>query len=775
MADSNVSGQPTRSATQDANQGIINPPSIKREAEQYATIQKPDSKLSEGIQNFSSSLGNALVKGMGREADEINNRREMEATARQGNESAINSIDKGKKRTGWTKAIFGQNIEYRVAQQRAATNGVNDLYLQELNNIDSNAGTSPEEYTSKLTQSLNDTLKKYDGDKETQTLVKARWLDHSKKLSAKQYESHYAYNQQQQRETYQTEVEQTFDAVNLESGLITSQEEAAEIQNKVYDMLAGKGRPDGMADEAHRLAISEVIQKNLRQGNIGAYNAAKTYGWFDENTEKEQITLDRALSEYDQKFTEQVTQTWEEAALQVEDNKTYEGMIGIYENLKKQLDVLGKRSSGTPKAETALTKRERMASKGIADVIKNREMVNEELDKFFEEGMSKARKEEAKAKQLADVKAAVSITNPIDRAGTISLTGANKSDQAEAMDLVLLDDITRLTGADSTVTPLQATQDLLANPQIAKQVRQRLKGKNIESPLVKQATETVLNGINGLVDEKGLLTDQGTIALNSIAVLAEDSGQFMNMVGKENYDKYQIIQRGMPIGQTIDQMQKHIDKYNTAKADKSKLGSEWSLKDGESKRDRITQLYHNFTGQYPSSQTLAYYMKDYDRALIINDQDRKFAEGYLKTSIESGAVQYNGMMIQGGKELTKDMEYGLPELLDFAQTQLGDDPSLLTTPLLTLGAVRDKDGKVSRLGQVAGINFRVVEDSLWIDSVNAQSPVRIGKDTLQRWARSLKEAKGLKLQKEESDDESFDRYMKDYREEWKNRPLKAGF
>lgn len=775
MEDSNVSGQPTRSATQDANQGIINPPSIKREAEQYATIQKPDSKLSEGIQNFSSSLGNALVKGMGREAGEINNRREMEATARQGNESAINSIDKGKKRTGWTKAIFGQNIEYRVAQQRAATNGVNDLYLQELNNIDSNAGTSPEEYTSKLTQSLNDTLKKYDGDKETQTLVKARWLDHSKKLSAKQYESHYAYNQQQQRETYQTEVEQTFDAANLESGLITSQEEAAEIQNKVYDMLAGKGRPDGMADEAHRLAISEVVQKNLRQGNIGAYNAAKTYGWFDDNTEKEQITLDRALSEYDQKFTEQVTQTWEEAALQVEDNKTYEGMIGIYENLKTQLDVLGKRSSGTPKAETALTKRERMASKGIADVIKNREMVNEELDKFFEEGMSKARKEEAKAKQIADVKAAVSITNPIDRAGTISLTGANKSDQAEAIDLVLLDDITRLTGADSTVTPLQATQDLLANPQIAKQVRQRLKGKNIESPLVKQATETVLNGINGLVDEKGLLTDQGTIALNSIAVLAEDSGQFMNMVGKENYDKYQIIQRGMPIGQTIDQMQKHIDKYNTAKADKSKLGSEWSLQDGKSKRDRITQLYNNFTGQYPSSQTLAYYMKDYDRALIINDQDRKFAEGYLKTSIESGAVQYNGMMIQGGKDLTKDMEYGLPELLDFAQTQLGDDPSLLTTPLLTLGAVRDKDGKVSRLDQVAGINFRVVEDSLWIDSVNAQSPVRIGKDTLQRWARSLKEAKGLKLQKEERDDESFDRYMKDYREEWKNRPLKAGF
>lgn len=775
MEDSNVSGQPTRSATQDANQGIINPPSIKREAEQYATIQKPDSKLSEGIQNFSSSLGNALVKGMGREADEINNRREMEATARQGNESAINSIDKGKKRTGWTKAIFGQNIEYRVAQQRAATNGVNDLYLQELNNIDSNAGTSPEEYTSKLTQSLNDTLKKYDGDKETQTLVKARWLDHSKKLSAKQYESHYAYNQQQQRETYQTEVEQTFDAANLESGLITSQEEAAEIQNKVYDMLAGKGRPDGMADEAHRLAISEVVQKNLRQGNIGAYNAAKTYGWFDDNTEKEQITLDRALSEYDQKFTEQVTQTWEEAALQVEDNKTYEGMIGIYENLKTQLDVLGKRSSGTPKAETALTKRERMASEGIADVLKNREMVNEELDKFFEEGMSKARKEEAKAKQIADVKAAVSITNPIDRAGNISLTGANKSDQAEAMDLVLLDDITRLTGADSTVTPLQATQDLLANPQIAKQVRQRLKGKNIESPLVKQATETVLNGINGLVDEKGLLTDQGTIALNSIAVLAEDSGQFMNMVGKENYDKYQIIQRGMPIGQTIDQMQKHIDKYNTAKADKSKLGSEWSLQDGKSKRDRITQLYNNFTGQYPSSQTLAYYMKDYDRALIINDQDRKFAEGYLKTSIESGAVQYNGMMIQGGKDLTKDMEYGLPELLDFAQTQLGDDPSLLTTPLLTLGAVRDKDGKVSRLDKVAGINFRVVEDSLWIDSVNAQSPVRIGKDTLQRWARSLKEAKGLKLQKEERDDESFDRYMKDYREEWKNRPLKAGF
>ncbi len=768
-------GQPRRNAVQDANQGNINPPSIKRTAQQYATVEKPTSSLSIGVQQFGQSMGNALVEVMGNEAQDINNRREVEAVVRQGNESAINSIDKAKERTGWTKAIFGQNIEYRVAQQRAATNGVNDMYLNSLNTIDESAGDSPEEYGKQLTETLNQTLKKYDGDKETQNLVKARWLEHSKKLAAKQYEAHYAYNQQQQRETYQTEVEQVFDAAKLESGLIASTEDATAIQDNIKKLLSGATKPEGMDDVAHRLSINEVIQKNLRQGNIGAYNAAKINGWFKGNTEKEQIALDRAVSEYDQKFTEQVTLAWEDAELQVVDNKTYKGMIAIYENLKGQLDVLGKRSSGTPKAETALTKRERMASTGIADVYRNREMVNEELDKFFESGMKEARKEEAKAKQTAELKQAVSLTNPIDRSGAIATTGASKTEQSEAMDLVILDDVTRLMGVEETVTPLEATQQILGSPRIAQQVKNRLRGKNIESPIIKQSTEAVINGLDGLVDEKGLINDVGKTALQSIGVLEQDGDQFMDMVGKDNYDKLQIIKRGLPMGQNVEQIRKHIDKYNVAMGDKSALGSEWSLADGESKRERISQLYKNHTGQYPSSSTLAYYMKDYERGLIVNDQDRKGAEDYLFKSITQGAIQYNGVMIQGGKNLTKDLDYNLPELLDYAQATKGNAPSMLTTALQTLGAVKGEDGKLNKLSQIKGINFRVIEDSLYLDATDAQMPVRIGMDELRRWSDALTQQKNLNNLLKQKDDESFDSWYKEYEELRTHAPLKAGF
>lgn len=775
MADTTMVGQPTRNATQDANEGIINPPSKKQSATQYATTQKEQSQLSVGLDNIGNSLGNAVTQMLSQEAEQINNRRAIEAATRQGQSKALNAVDKANKRTGWTKAIFGQNVEYRAAQQRAATNSVNDSYLKELSTIDEYAGSSPEEYTKRLNEALNSNLDLYKDDVDTQQLVKAKWLEVSEKLAAKQYQSHYAYNQEQQRATYQQEVEQIFDMANMESSLVASQEDASSIVGNIRKLFNGNYKPEGMDEIANRGTINDVIMKNLRTGNIGAYNAAKMEGFFKNNTQKEQITLDRALSEYDQKFTEQVTLAWEDAQLAVADNKTYEGMIGIYQELRTQLQTLSKRSSGTPKAETALTKRERMASTGIADVEKNRAMVEEELDKFFEQGMKEARKEEAKAAEVNDLKDAMLTSNPIDRAGKLSATGASKKDQEDALDLVLLDDITRLTGSPETVTPVEATQLILGNSRVVQQVKSRLKGKGVESPMVKRATETVINGLNGLVDDKGLLNDTGKSALNNIAILEQDEDQFINMVGTDNYDKLQMIQRGMALGQNIDQVQKHIDRYTAYKGDRTKLGSDWSLISGESKRERISGLYHKFTGQYPTNDTLAHYMRDYDRALVINNEDRRSSEDYLRKSILNGATQYNGIVIQGGKKLTDGMAHSLPQLLDFAQMTKGNTPSLMTPQLQALGAVSGKDGKLSNINQIKGVTFRVIDDSLYMDSTNAQSPVRIGKDTLQSWSDGLKEQKNLQLLLKQKDDESFDKWVEEQEEFKRSAPMIAGF
>lgn len=759
MSQPSVMGQPTRTAAQDANEGIINPPSTKYEARQSANVEKNLSSVSKGVLMMGESLGAAFTELLSQEATDINERRVVAAKARQGEQTAINDVDEANKRTGWRKGLFGQSIEYRVAQQQAAKNGVTDTYLQGLEAVDSNAHLSPKQYREKLIGILDENLKKYKGDPDTQNLVKSQWINHVPKLAERHKAAHDGYTQIQARTETQRAIEQTFDAANLESQAITSPRDAQAVQEGVSRIFDKSLKHPAQDDIAYRSTVNEVIQKNLRQGNVGAYNAAKMNGWFDSNTEKEQITLDRALSDYDTHFKGQVDNLWAEAELQAYENKTYEGMLSIYENLRSNLDALSKRSSGSPKAETALTKTELKASKGIQDVYKNRETVNEQLDKFFEEGMERTRKEEAKAAQLTDLKEAVNTTNSIDRAGKLSNLGASDKEQGEALDLVLLDDITRLTGKPETITPLEAIQTILGDTNIAKQVQLKAKGKQIKSPMIKQAVTTVINGLNGLVDETGKLNEVGKQAFTSISVLEQDEDNFINTVGTETYDKLQIIKSGLPKGATIDMVQKHLDKYAANKGTREQIGSRWELNEGESKQSRISKIYNNVTDKYPTSQTVAHYMKTYDRGLIIFDEDHDRAQDYVVRTIKNEGVQYNGMVIQNGKAVTQGLEYSLPDLLDFAQMEVkGVSP--LTTHLKTLGAVDDKEKAVTRLDQIPGLYFTVIGNELYIDSDTAQSEVVIRRNDLEEWSKGLKEKNRTDQMRREADDKSFMEYIK---------------
>ena len=110
-------------------------------------------------------------------------------------------MDANKKRTGWEEAIFGQDEDYRVAQQRAVSNAVQGLYLEQATEIEKYAGESPEDYSSRLNEGLDKVLETCGDDKETRSLAAATWTRASEKLASKQYEEHYAFNQMQQRET----------------------------------------------------------------------------------------------------------------------------------------------------------------------------------------------------------------------------------------------------------------------------------------------------------------------------------------------------------------------------------------------------------------------------------------------------------------------------------------------------------------------------------------------------------------------------------------------
>ena len=137
-------GLPNRNATDDANAGVINPPAKKSVArDQNISRDKVRSTLDEGVAAVGSSLGNALAKKVDDDRNNIKEQKQLDATIRQGMQHSINEVDKVKKKTGWTEFVFGQDTEYRAAQQQAAKNTVQAKYLEEASSIDEYAGTSP--------------------------------------------------------------------------------------------------------------------------------------------------------------------------------------------------------------------------------------------------------------------------------------------------------------------------------------------------------------------------------------------------------------------------------------------------------------------------------------------------------------------------------------------------------------------------------------------------------------------------------------------------------
>jgi len=734
-------GTPQRSATSDANAGKVNPPAIRREERRGAIKQKSLTSLDEGVMGVGEALGNALVSRLSNEATNINERRATEASIRQGQDHAVNQIDSVKKRTGWEKGVFGQNIEYRAAQQRAAQNAVNSTYLEQATQLEKYAGETPDEYSGRLLTGLDKIVEPYKGDKETKQLVTAAWQSASAKLAAKHYEAHYAYNQLQQRDTYSKQVAQTFDTWTVDASLISTPQEATGLIQVAEGFFKGATKPEGMDSTAWRSVVNENLHNSLRQGNIGAYNAANQSGWLESLTAQERVELDRAISAYDTDFSQKVARIYESGELSALEVTTAEEAVALYETTRDRLTELGKRSSGTDRAELALTRGHVTTEKGKKRVEDNRSRVEKEARKIAEKAAIAAAKKEADKARLDSIVDATRLTDPIDRAAKLANLDPKKTEIEDALDASIVEDVQTLIGNKEPITIEDASKKLLSDVTIAKSIAKRLKGQEVNSPVVKRAIETFINGFHGLTDENGRLNEQGVTAMAAIAQFEQNEDTFKTLVGTSNYDRYEIIRRGMSIGQTLDMVGKDLDAFSANQGDRSKYGVQWELGENESKRDRIQALVGAFTKQIPTSAALAHYMEEYDRALVIYKGDRRAAEQYLRKSTMNAAINYQGRVITNGKRLNDVTSYNFQQLMDGAQRTTGNSASLIQP---YISAMTGMIG-VNEINKVEGLTIETVDgvDGFFIDSINAQAPVHITTDVMKRWADTLDQRRNM--------------------------------
>jgi hypothetical protein len=741
-------GAPTRSATTDANEGIVNPPTVKRDVGQVATRQESLSGTEVGVAKFANQLGNVLDQYAAEDFKNTREKKQLAALARQGRKKAINDIDRDKKRSGWQSAIFGEDVEYRAAQQRAVENSVQAAYIEQLTAVDTFAGESPEEYEARLSGSLERMLEDFEGDSDTRQMITNKWSIASGKLAAQHMKEHHAYNQLQQRETTGIQIQQAFDIGIAELSRASSPEDVKLVHDTVSRVFTDALKPQGMSDLAYRSVLQEQIGINLRKGNIGAYNLAKQNGFIDSLNPKEKRALEQSISAYDTQFGHSVGVTVENTKLAVMQAKDEDDAVGIATEAFEALAQHEIRMSQTPRSE---------------DIIAT---ARNQIMRAIQGGFKEASAKELKAQRVTSYKEALRMSDPARRSGAIvQIAGEGqtpkKTELEEAFDSNLIEDIGALAQVEEQLEPYEAVQHLADNPAIARQIAATWKQSDIASPLVKQLAKAYIEGGATMVDPSTHQPTQRAQTIStSLSYFAEDKAKFMQTIGRDDFDRYEITRRGMEMRLTQDQIAKHIENYQKNKGNNDKWNLRWNKaeKGGMNKREYIADLVKKRIGDVPVGSTLTEYMEGYANALVIYNGDEDAAEDYVTDMATSNTVQYRGRAIFNAQHLNNTTDYTLPDLLDGIQQP---DINLLSGYLSAmLGDTRDKTGKpATRLDQVPNWSIYTQPGipGFFLTAPDAINDVRITPEVMSVWGDKLTQDRQFKDMRNRKDIDALKR------------------
>lgn len=739
-------GLPARTATSDANAGLVNAPSVKEGARTAVSQNvRATSDLDQGVQALGSSLGNAFTKVLRNKAEYINAQRQLDAAARQGTEKAINSIDEEKRRTGWTKHVFGENIEYRAAQQRAVGNSVQQTYLEEANKIPERAAETPEQYQQRLSQALTKQLEQYPNDLETQRLITANWTKATEQLTKSQAKEHFGFNQTQQRETTRQSIEGTFDTFLTESTKISSEAEATEFTQKAKQFFSGAGKPEGMDQVAYRGLMNESIEKSLAEGNIGVYNMANAHGWFDDLNKQERAKLDVAISKYDTKSGYKISLSVSEAQLAAKKAKTVDDVLSIISETEEAITAHGGRTSGTDRYDLNISK------------------AKQSLQNLIPKAVEAAAIDTSKQDRLEEVIAAqnLSIQGDASTLATLNVTKKEATAAAAERERRLIGGIV----GDEDITQDDAIRAAFADPTlVGSKVVQVWGDDQADSGMVKVMGQSYVSGFSGpsMVDENHQPTELARNAMNLFSQFEnEDKAKFRKQLGEDNYDEYLIIKDGQLSGKTSDMIANEIQAFHDAKGSQDLWATDWSgiTGDGVSKRDYVSSLVLGHTNTAPTGVDVGRHMETYRKGLVHGKGDHGIAKDYLFDSLKNKSENYRGQVIHNADRINSKLEnHTLPLLLEGIQDR---DVNLMTGVIaLGLGRTEDEAGNPIRTLDNAAIRgdvkFEVAADGgLWVQSHKFQHDVYLSTEMLQTFSKKLTQVENERKLGKQIKEETF--------------------
>ena len=727
-------GQPARTAVSDANAGFVNPPATREVARtQQSQSVRATSDVDAAAKNLGSSLGNSLQKLLSEKADNINAQRTLAASMRQGEEKAVNAVDLEKKRSGWSESLFGQNIEYRAAQQQAVVNNIQQTYLEQANKISEFAADTPEQYKAKLSKALDKQLEVHEGDPETRDLIIQNWSKSASKLVAAQHKEHVGFAATQRREVAQNHVRGIFDAFTTESQNISTPEEAVEFIKSGNDFFAMKSAVFAdMSTVAARGVMNEEIEYSLSQGNIGAYNMARGSGWLGNYNKKEQASLAAAINKYDVKAINGINLTVSEARLAagaITGENAGEQLALILEQAEEAMVGHADRTSGTDKFELGLSQA-KLALQGVkVPAIK------------------KASKEQAEAEELRlDI---VAQNLAVDGVGVgVAVRQMTKPRAQKAAAARLVSAVGSIVG-DEELNLEGAIGHILQDPvNVGSKIVQLWGDSGFDSGMLKAMGQSYINGFSSSVmtDEDQQPTEAARNAMQLFAQFEEkDRTKFRKQIGEDAYEEYLFIKQGQTVGKTSDMITRDIVAYTEAKGNSNYYAADWTkvhVGSGEmTKREFIRKQVKTITGSEPLGTDVGRYLEIYGKGLLSGKGDHQVAKDALYDAVQNKAINYNGQVIHGAGVINSILEeHTLGQLLDGMQTEDSNDMTGLLT--VAMGRTDDENSIPIRTIFDRSLNntvkFKVaVDGGLWMDSSKFQSPLYMSQELLHTYEKGL--------------------------------------
>ncbi len=737
-------GQPYRNATQDANQGVINPPSKKYAVRQTTTPSqmKQESVLDEAFSSLGESLGGALEKHLDEGRGNIVEQKRLDAAMRQGTEKGINSVDKAKKTVGWEKFVFGQDVEYRTAQQRAAQNSVTEEYLKQATSISQYAGESPEEYRKRLSAGLDGVLKPYEGDKETQRIVSNTWLVAADKLAEKQWREHHAYTQKQHRDTYSRQVQLSFDVLTVDGSQVSTPDDAENVIMSAKEIFGRKTLPKGVSPFVAEEVILERVSENLEAGNIGAYNAARAAGWTAKLSPDNLIKLNASVKKYDAQLKLEASSLVEQANLDANEATTVLGVHAIYDQLDKSIEQLTLRKSGTLYSKDGLLQEQ---SEAIANEYKYVQRI-----KAAEEKTTKAAaKTEADAKDAEEAVTIVSQQIAGDTTTSYPDKVLTKKEQSIAMDTILSAHVRRVTG-NKEMTPRDISAAIFTDNKANLAAVSSWAQHDADSTIVNQTIKTFANSdLSAYVDEKGRLNEEASNALAMIERFRTKNRTKFDKVLGANKANYNVISRGITSGQTQQRIQKDIELLRQSSANTADVQKVFDKENGRfyQTNDYVRMQLKFELGQNkePTGQDVADLSEVFKVGLQLYNGDSEAATEYMLDDLRTGQEKVTfgntSHFVRKVPGVGK-LDHTIEDVLKYADSKkyLFKGINALVDPETQMGST-----PITSLGDVKNLQVYTVAgyDGVFLNTPHSIRPIRIQASMIEDFDREITEKKRI--------------------------------